>query len=450
LRLFLLTPPLSISFLDHFCMLDRIANLFNCIVLLALLTCTNSLASDFSGQTVELEVSPREAEKFAQARYRLWLPENTPHLRAIIVRQHGCGRNGIDHADDLQWQALAQAHSAALLGTHLQPRDDCSDWWNPANGSERAFLAALEELAAKANHPELKTVPWAIWGHSGGSLWAISMAYRQPERVIAVFGRSGALADAPEAPLGVPMILNYGAREKTGRFEKAHLNSVRIFEKNQPRGALLAIAVDPKSEHDCGNSRQLAIPYFAALLKVRLPEKIDPELPPRLRAINAASGWLANGETLQIAAAKNASPEFQNANWLPDEHVAKAWKEYAEFGAVADTTPPPPPKQAVAKRELDRVTLTWQLRGDLESSLAKIHVYRQGEKIATFGSEPSKENAAGHLQSWNYGDEPEPRAPLTSYTLEKQPADAEYSLSMENAAGLESEKVAVKVASAAE
>ena len=64
-------------------------------------------------------------------------------------------------------------------------------WFDPRRGSEKAFLKALGELAAKSGHPELETVPWALWGHSGGGIWADVMSTLHPDRVVAMWLRSG-------------------------------------------------------------------------------------------------------------------------------------------------------------------------------------------------------------------------------------------------------------------
>ena len=49
------------------------------------------------------------------------------------------------------------------------------------------------------------------------------------------------------------------------------------IEKFRAKGALIGVAVDPNSSHDCGNSRYLAIPWFDACLAARLPDKVgDP------------------------------------------------------------------------------------------------------------------------------------------------------------------------------
>src|SRR4051812_5985355 len=95
----------------------------------------------------EVAVPPEKGEKYKSADFRLWVPDGVKQLRGVIVRQHGCGRNGITHADDVQWQALAKKWNCALLGTYFQHDKECRDWFDPAQGSERAFLKALKIFA---------------------------------------------------------------------------------------------------------------------------------------------------------------------------------------------------------------------------------------------------------------------------------------------------------------
>jgi hypothetical protein len=41
-------------------------------------------------------------------------------------------------------------------------------WFDPRRGSEKTFLQALTDFAAKSVHPEMDKIPWVLWGHSGG------------------------------------------------------------------------------------------------------------------------------------------------------------------------------------------------------------------------------------------------------------------------------------------
>src|SRR5690349_5279340 len=122
--------------------------------------------------------------------YRLWLPEGVARIRGVIVHQHGCGtgacKGGETAADDLHWQALARKWDCALLGPsyHQEDKQNCRLWCDPRNGSAKTFLRALHDLAGKSEHPELESVPWCLWGHSGGGFWASLMQTMYPERIV--------------------------------------------------------------------------------------------------------------------------------------------------------------------------------------------------------------------------------------------------------------------------
>jgi pimeloyl-ACP methyl ester carboxylesterase len=390
--------------------------------------------------TLELDVPPASGEKYKSAQFRLWLPDDVGHIRALIIKQHGCGRNGIDHADDAQWQTLARKHEAALLGSHFVQDQQCADWFDPANGSDRALATALKDFAERSRHPELTSVPWAIWGHSGGGLWAMGMADRHPERIIAIFARSGTLPEVGPAVRSIPILLQYGEQEKSGRFAKVHEKATEALSTHRPHGALWAPAVDPKSSHDCRQSRHLAIPFFDTLLSIRLPsgEGKEAGAEQHLSELNAAEAWLANPETLEIAPAEKYAGNQAQAGWLPNERIAKLWQEFCRAGEVADRTPPEPPAELRLERTRDLVRLRFSPQADLESGLKAIHVYRDGKRVATLGGEKTKANAQGQWQIWNYGDEPEPLAGATDYVERPAPESAEYYVTAENHAGLES------------
>lgn len=83
-------------------------------------------------------------------------------------------------------------------------------WFDPRRGSEKAFLRALDDFAAKSRHPEIQTIPWALWGHSGGGIWADLMSTLHPDKVIGMWLRSGSAAQFRTHPEfvqpAVPMI----------------------------------------------------------------------------------------------------------------------------------------------------------------------------------------------------------------------------------------------------
>ena len=126
--------------------------------------------------TVEYPPSTVADELQVGVTYTLWIPDGVQRLRGIVVHQHGAGttasREGATAAYDLHWQALAKKWDCALLGPSYHVLHDKNDitpggselWFDPRRGSQRAFLKALDDLAAKSGHPELKAVPWALWG----------------------------------------------------------------------------------------------------------------------------------------------------------------------------------------------------------------------------------------------------------------------------------------------
>jgi pimeloyl-ACP methyl ester carboxylesterase len=126
-------------------------------------------------------------------------------------------------------------HDCALLAPVIEQPEkaDCQKWCDPRNGSDAVFQRALMDLGKVSGHPEMATVPWAIWGHSGGGHWAGGMVLLHPDRVAAAWLRSGVPPltaaegkpkpyEIPDAACKVPMMCNLGTLEgvtdKEGRF----------------------------------------------------------------------------------------------------------------------------------------------------------------------------------------------------------------------------------------
>jgi poly(3-hydroxybutyrate) depolymerase len=211
--------------------------------------------------------------------YTLWIPDGIKKIRGIIVHQHGCGvgacKGGATAAYDLHWQALAKKWDCALLGPsyHQEEKQDCRLWCDPRNGSRATFLKALRDFAKQAKHPEIATVPWCLWGHSGGGFWASLMQTSDPERIVAIWFRSGtafatwekggiARPTIPAAAYSIPIMLNPGGKEKGDkRFNGAWTGSLAMFTAYRAKGAPAGFAPDPRTSHECGDSRYLAIPF---------------------------------------------------------------------------------------------------------------------------------------------------------------------------------------------
>jgi hypothetical protein len=424
-----------------------------------LLAACGTSAAYSAGTIVEVAypASDKPGELVYGVTYRAWIPDGVARLRGVIVHQHGCGsgacKGGETAADDFQWQALARKWDCALLGPSYQQPDgqDCRRWCDPRNGSRTRFLRGLDDLAAKSGHPELATVPWCLWGHSGGGFWASLMMASDPDRVVAAWLRSGTAfatwekgeiprPELPEAAYRIPIMCNPGAKEKDDeRFKGAWDGGLAMFRAYRAKGAPIGFAPDPRTAHECGDSRTLAIPFFDACLAARLPGA-DADAA-KLRPVDASTGWLAPllGEAAEPAARYRGAAE--EAVWLPGERVARAWGEYVKSGAVGDHTPPPAPSGVKVIATPDRgVEITWVADSDPESGLRQFLILRDGREVGRVPEKPVGKFGRPSFQATSYHDTPERPLPAMRFVVEKpEPGEAsEYRVVAVNGVDLES------------
>lgn len=378
-------------------------------------------------EEVRYPPSEKPGELVYGVTYRVWIPDGVTQLRGVIVHQHGCGagacHGGMTAADDLHWQGLARKWDCALLGPFYEQKDgeDCQMWCNPNNGSRARFLQALDDLAKKTGHSELAQVPWCLWGHSGGGTWTSWMMLSDPDRVVAAWLRSGTAfpfrekgsdktVEIPDSVYKIPSMCNPGAKERNSRPQGAWGGTLSMFKAYRAHGAPIGFAPDPRTGHECGDSRYLAIPFFDACLAQRLPPKgVDS---PKVLPLVSASSWLAPllGEEARPESKYEDDPG--KAVWLPDEHVAKAWVEYVRTGAVGDSTPPPPPFDVkVSKAPGGGVEITWDAHADLESGLRQFVIRRDGQEIARLPEKPIGRFGRPLFQTMSYHDSPEAPVP---------------------------------------
>ncbi len=425
-----------------------------------LLIALGTSVANGSGTIVEVSYPPsdRPGGLAYAVTYRAWLPDGVARLRGVIVHQHGCGsgasKGGETAADDLHWQALARKWDCALLGPSYKQEDgqDCRRWCDPRNGSRDRFLQALDDLAARSGHPELATIPWCLWGHSGGGFWASLMMTSDPDRVVSAWLRSGTAfavwekgeiprPDIPEATYRIPIMCNPGAKEKDDtRFQGAWDGALAMFRAYRAKGAPIGFAPDPRRAHECGDSRYLAIPFFDACLAARLPDRGSAS--GKLKPMDPAHGWLAPVLGEEAVPAADYRGEAAEAVWLPGERVARAWMEYVRTGAVGDATPPPAPTgvRAVATPERS-VKITWEVGADLESGLRQFVIRRDGREIGRVPEKPGGKFGRPLFQAMSYHDTPERPLPAMRFVdAEAMPAKkSEYRVVAVNGAGLESE-----------
>ncbi len=374
---------------------------------------------------VRYDASTQPGELIFPVNYTVWVPPGVKSLRGVIVHQHGCGegscKSGQTGAFDLHWQALARKHGCALLApSYEQPeKADCQMWCDPRNGSATAFQRGLVDLGRESGHPELATVPWALWGHSGGGHWAGGMTLLFPDRIAAAVLRSGVpLVEAnparptikihtiPAAALKVPILCNLGTKEGVtvteGRFAGAWSANQIFFKAVRGQGGLIGISIDPFTSHECGNQRYLSIPWLDACLTARLPD--EPGAP--LKPMPVDGAWLAPLLGTEAAPASSFSGSPNTALWMPNQEIAAKWAAYVNDTNVPDTTPPPAPDDL----KVQGAELSWTAQADLESGLAHFVIERDGQPLATVPEAPKNPFGRPIFQGLQYSDTP--AAPL--------------------------------------
>ncbi len=371
--------------------------------------------------------------------YYLWVPHGVESLRGLVVHQHGCGPGaslgGRTAADDLHWQALARKWHCGLVGSSYEPRRgiNCRLWCDPREGSARQFLSGLEQLARLSGHAEAAQVPWCLWGHSGGGFWASLMQTLYPERIVAIWFQSGTAyrawqrdeiprPDVPPAAYQIPMMANPGLKEKEHRrFRGAWEGLAAMRRAYIAREApFFGWAPDPRTAHECGDSRYLAIPFFDFWMEYRLPEN---QRTTALRPVDA---------TALQAWKQRMQPKLD---------------EFIRTGRVGDSTPPPAPRQVVVEPSGNgSVTIRWDADADLESGIGQFIILRDSKEIGRVPSKPSGRFGRPLFQGLSYHDTPAIPLAKTEFVDHAPPSTAaRYAVKSINSVGLASPATAAGV-----
>ena len=149
-------------------------------------------------------------------------------------------------------------------------------------------------------------------------------------------------------------------------------------------------------------------------MAIRLPDKGSTNQ--TLKPVDMSQAWLAPllGDEAQPAAAVQGDPN--QAVWLPNETVAKAWMEYVKTGAVGDTTPPPAPYDVNATPKADEGTeIRWSADADFESGIRGFVILRDGQELANVPQKPVGKFGRPLFQSMTYHDTPSQPMPEMRY-----------------------------------
>ncbi|MEC9091771.1 MAG: hypothetical protein VX776_01385, partial [Planctomycetota bacterium] len=402
--------------------------------------------------SVNYEPTGREGGLQIGVTHTLWVPQKAKRIRGIIIHQHGCGvgacKSGETAAYDIHWQALAAKWDCALLGPSYRQaaEQSCRLWCDPRNGSADVLIHSLKKLAHDAQHPEIATAPWCLWGHSGGGFWASLLQMQYPERIVSIWFQSGTAYGywkkgetetpaIPPAAMQIPMMANPGLKEKDHeRFHVAWDYSLAMFRDYRSQGAPIAFTPDPSTGHDTGDSRYLAIAFFDTTLRMRLPAK--PGRP--LKQIDQRQAYLASPDSNVPVPADQFEGDNLKASWLPDQTFASKWFEFIKTGAVADRTPPPAVKSVRVLTTRDGILVSWKTDADLESGIRQFVILRNGEEVGRLPETLPKKPYRNLYQGKTYGDTPVAGFPKPEFLDVSGRAGDQYKIISINSVGLES------------
>ena len=290
-------------------------------VLLSLSVRTSALAPG-----IRFDWAAPVGANYDRAEFRLWRPDGTRPVRAVVVLVPGSDEDGRAQVEDVHWQAFAAKHDLALVGCHFSdkphPQMFIESYADAARGSGQALLDALAAFGAELGRPELASAPLLLWGMSAGGQFNYEFVAWRPDRVAGfIVNKGGFYYSAllsPEARR-VPGLLFVGGKDVETRQQ-----AIRgLFAINRRGGALWALIEEPAAAHVVGRSRDIAERFFDDLIPLRLA-------PSSSKALPLAEEQGFSGDPKSFAAHKVGTHEDGNlpyaTSWLPTERMARLWE----------------------------------------------------------------------------------------------------------------------------
>ncbi len=326
------------------------------------------------------EVSVEDPRRGTEHRLRLWLPPGVEPVRGAIIQPMFAGL--VERAD---YRRLAADLEFALIGCQLDRRGDMA----------HAVTTALKQFARETGRPEIEHLPLIASGFSAGGGMAIRLGYHLPERMIAVWSNGnpgiGLPIDADPEQLAryrtVPTLTVNGSRDPFVDYDKAPQRYWHNAHHPRIREARLqwGLAMQWGHAHVYGRTNDLAWPFIAEVIRLRLPEDHDPRTgSPTLRTIPEQDGYLGDIRTWEtpfptIAPFDGDKVADTSWTWLPTEGTAILWRGFTARNRPIELT-------ITADAEDGGHTLT--VEGDLPENIAEVVFHRIGQPIGRRDSPP--------------------------------------------------------------
>lgn len=281
-----------------------------------------------------------------EGRAFLWIPEDCPQVRAVVVAQHNMIEQGIlEHA--------TMRRTLAALGiaeVFIAPPLDRPFQFD--RGAGERFEAMTRALAEESGYAELATAPVVPMGHSACASFPWNFAAWNPGRTLAILSIKG---DAPQTDLtgsgapnpdwgsraidGIPGLLVMSEQE----WWEDRLTPLLKFRTAHPATPLAVLADTGHGHFDATDELGGVLAMFIRkAFAARMPRSMDHRSmesdtgrrPVPLRPVDPAAGWLAGRwrRGLSQRAAPLPAAHYHGdpaeAFWCFDEEMARATETY--------------------------------------------------------------------------------------------------------------------------
>ncbi len=288
-------------------------------VVASLLLTTNAYS-----QSYDATIEPGDVYKMAA--FKVWMNPEHERIKGILMLNPGSNGDGRGQVDDPYWQEFANKHHFALMGTyftdHLHPNMMIEEYIQVSKGSGKAFIDAIDMIAKESGHEELSYAPFLLWGMSAGGEINHEIASWIPERVIAYVVNKGGYyySSVPsEATRQTPGLYVIGLEDLPSR------NSMirGMYLTNRRAGALWTLVEEQGVAHEVAGSRDLAVSYYEAVMKLRMTEGALGYK--ALKPVTEDMGTVGNIYEHTLGRVEGIRKE--DTTWLPTEDFANDWLE---------------------------------------------------------------------------------------------------------------------------
>ena len=293
--------------------------------------------------------APKEVKGSKTESYRLWIPDKVEKVRVVIVVPDYATDRAIYFSDDLGYRQFAERMDFALLAYRVFNEDTDAT----RDEATQDMRLALEALAETSGHPELSFASLIPTGLSWGARCAMAIALSVPERTIGFVPLHCTLtfkeisdSTHKQAFLNVPGLC------ETVEFEQYYDPKRPPFEATDTGlavhacnalGALHASYIFPGAKHPDVKEHEFIWQWITFVTEQRLPSALTFDKAPELKPISRESGWIGRYDYSHEWDDEKKVEHFQlksvvitpfaefkgdpaQANWLPNEALAKAWK----------------------------------------------------------------------------------------------------------------------------